>query len=78
MIRREADRRGDREREPDYRRKEPAREPARRPQLNEFWIDGEGIHRQVLQSEICKWLGPEATCKPGDYNVCEADVSLVV
>jgi hypothetical protein len=55
----------------DYRRKEPARaEPARRPQqLNEYFIDGEGILREVLQMEICKYLGAEATCRPGEYNV---------
>jgi hypothetical protein len=41
----------------------------KRPALNEYWIDGEGILREVLQSEICRFLGAEATCRPGDLNV---------
>ena len=65
-------RRGD---ERDARR-EPARErePTRPSRgggdgLNEFFIDGEGIHREVMQREICKYLGPEAYSRPGAYNV---------
>lgn len=64
-------RRGD-ERDP---RREPIRErePARPSRgggegLNEFFIDGEGIHREVMQREICKYLGPEAFSRPGAYN----------
>ena len=37
--------------------------------LNEFFLVDEGIHREVLQSEICKYLGPEATARPTTYNV---------
>lgn len=66
-------RRGD---ERDARR-EPARserEPPRSARgggdgLNEFFIDGDGIHREVMQREICKYLGPEAYSRPGAYNV---------
>lgn len=57
-------------------RREPVRErEAPRPSrgggdsLNEFFIDGEGIHREVMQREICKYLGPEAYSRPGAYNV---------
>lgn len=66
----------DRERERDRARRErdprdpirdrPEREPAR---LNEFWVNGEGIHREVMQREICKYLGPEAYSRPGVHNV---------
>ena len=79
---RDRDDRRDRERDrrrPDERdlRREPARserEPPRPPRgggdgLNEFFIDGEGIHREVMQREICKYLGPEAYSRPGAYNV---------
>lgn len=53
----------------DQRGDAPAsRRPAPAP-LNEYFIDGEGINREVLQIEICKYLGAEATCRPGDYNV---------
>ena len=72
MSRREADRR-EREREADYPRKQPAREtvpPKPRIQLDEFWLDGQDIDRQVLQSSICRFLGSEATCRPYEYNVC--------
>ncbi|MDI1492231.1 MAG: hypothetical protein OHK93_003443 [Ramalina farinacea] len=37
--------------------------------LNTYWIDGEGIHREVLQRQICFMLGNEARCKPSSYNV---------
>lgn len=40
-----------------------------RPELNEFFVDGKGIHREVLQREICKYLGPEAFSRPSTYNV---------
>lgn len=37
--------------------------------LNEYWIDGEHINREVLQKQICKMLGPEAFSRPSVYNV---------
>ena len=40
-----------------------------RPRLNEFFVDGSGIHREVIQREICKFLGPEAYSKPHSHNV---------
>ena len=39
------------------------------PALNEFWIDGEGIDRQVLQIQITRYLGGEATCRPMENGV---------
>ncbi|MCJ1468585.1 hypothetical protein MMC07_007214 [Pseudocyphellaria aurata] len=71
--RREPDRREPDRREPD-RREPDRREPDRRGDrgresgLNEFFVDGEGIHRDVMQREICKYLGPEAYSRPGTYN----------
>ena len=71
MAHRERTRQADRvERE----REDPRRSPreattSRRLPLNDYWIDGEGINREVLQIEICKYLGAEATSRPGDYNV---------
>ncbi|KAL8945052.1 MAG: hypothetical protein Q9216_000036 [Gyalolechia sp. 2 TL-2023] len=62
----------------DYRRRD-AREPGRGERdfapptrgapLNEFFVDGEGIHREVMQREICKYLGQDALSRPGTYNV---------
>ena len=72
--RRDFDRRGT-DRDSNARRetaREPARPAAPKPRLNDYWIDGEGIHRAVLQTEICRFLGAEATCRPGDYNVRKA------
>lgn len=81
---RERERERDRERDrvPGRREEErPARRDQREPRdsgrdgrepprgLNEFFVDGEGIHREVMQREICKYLGPEAFCRPGTYNV---------
>ena len=41
------------------------------PTLTEYWCPGEGIEREVLQHEICKFLGQNATCRPGvDSRVC--------
>jgi hypothetical protein len=77
-VSREERDRGDRDgrrREPEddsYRRKEPVRDnKAGKPKLNEFWIDGEGITRTVLQSEIWKYLGPDATSRPSEMNVSQ-------
>src|ERR1700744_6143468 len=43
----------------DDRRDEP------RATLSEYWCPGDGIEREVLQHEICKFLGQDATCRPG-------------
>ena len=60
--------RGDRYKERGPRQ-EP-REPVRRNEkLNEFFVDGDGIHRDVMQREICKYLGAEALSRPAEYNV---------
>lgn len=64
----------DRDRDRPVRDRETRREPIRdRPRgeagLNEFFVSGEGIHRDVMQREICKYLGPEAYSRPGTYNV---------
>ena len=76
--RRDVDRRGDRERDPDAPRKQPnnprasaeaAPTPRPGPVLNEYFVEGQGINRQVLQSEICRFLGPEATSRPAEYEV---------
>ena len=80
MSRRDRDPRDDRDRRRGERggREEPAPPPQREspspPQqrqdaLNEFFVSGEGIHREVLQREICKYLGPEAYSRPSTYNV---------
>ena len=65
-------RRGDRGREdqaPPLQRERPRPTKPRQDALNEFFVSGEGINREVLQREICKYLGPEAYSRPSTYNV---------
>jgi len=61
------------DRQPRRSDKEPGRgDPSTRrggPKLNEFFVDGQGINREVLQREICRFLGPEAHSRPSTYNV---------
>ncbi|RVX68333.1 hypothetical protein B0A52_07336 [Exophiala mesophila] len=40
------------------------REPSR-PQYEEHFCPGDGIEREVIQLNICKYLGQDATCRPG-------------
>lgn len=62
--------RGDRPRRGDRDTREPGHDRGERDSgLNEFFVDGEGIHREVMQREICKYLGPEAWSRPSVYNV---------
>lgn len=68
-------RHGDRRR-PDRRERSSSSEdspPTRhdkpsRTGLQEYWINGQGINRDVLQRQICFMLGNEAKCKPGQYK----------
>ncbi|KAI4258783.1 MAG: hypothetical protein LQ352_001092 [Teloschistes flavicans] len=60
-----------REREREFSIRERERDfptSTRGAPLNEFFVDGEGIHREVMQRELCKYLGPDALSKPGTYN----------
>ena len=59
-------------------RRPPGDEPrgARIPGLGEYFLSGDGIDRQVLQVELCKFLGSEATARPGDYNVWQPRILL--
>ncbi|KAL9009245.1 MAG: hypothetical protein Q9173_005709 [Seirophora scorigena] len=54
-----------REREREYT---SASSVARGAALNEFFVDGEGINREVLQKELCKYLGADALSRVGTYN----------
>ena len=65
--RRRGDRGGREEPVPASQRERPR--PSKQSALNEFFVAGDGIHREVLQREICKYLGPEAYSRPSTYNV---------
>lgn len=47
---------------------DPGRDHDSRPAYNEYFLPGDGIDRNVIQSEICRYLGQDATCKPGDHR----------
>ncbi|KAL1974670.1 hypothetical protein VTN31DRAFT_4874 [Thermomyces dupontii] len=36
--------------------------------LNEYFIPGDGISREVIQADICRYLGNDALVKPGTHN----------
>lgn len=57
---------------PDVREKRRDRET-----LIEFFVVGKGIRREVLQREICNYLGPEAYSVPSTYNVCDQQLLKV-
>ena len=42
--------------------------------MNRYFLNGEGIDVDVLQREICKFLGSEATARPATHNVCTATI----
>ena len=40
-----------------------------RANLNEYWVDGKGIHPDVIHREIARYLGPEAFAKSATRKV---------
>lgn len=41
---------------------------ASRPRLNEYFIDKSGISREVIQADICRYLGNDALVRPGEHE----------
>lgn len=37
---------------------------------NEYFVPGEGISREVIQADICRYLGNDALVRPGNHDVC--------
>ncbi|KAI1943551.1 hypothetical protein LOZ66_000134 [Ophidiomyces ophidiicola] len=37
---------------------------------NEYFIEKDGISREVIQADICRYLGNDALVKPGVHQVC--------
>lgn len=42
---------------------------ARPERQNEYFIPGDGISREVIQADICRYLGNDALVRPGSHNV---------
>jgi hypothetical protein len=36
-----------------------------------FFVPGGGIDREVISTDICRYLGNDATVKPGAHSVCK-------
>jgi hypothetical protein len=43
---------------------------------NEYFIPGDGISREVIQADICRYLGNDALVRPGNHNVRLPDLLL--
>ncbi|KAL8827400.1 MAG: hypothetical protein Q9170_007030 [Blastenia crenularia] len=63
--RRKYQRTGNSDREPGY----SAASASGIPSLNEYFVDGDGINRGVMEREICRFIGPDALSRPGTYTV---------
>jgi hypothetical protein len=57
----------DRERERERERARAAQQgPAR---TNEYFVPKDGIDREVITADICRYLGNDALVRPGTYEV---------
>lgn len=39
--------------------------------LNKYFVPRDGIEREVITSDICRYLGNDALVRPGNYEVSE-------
>ncbi|KAF9895259.1 hypothetical protein FE257_000161 [Aspergillus nanangensis] len=42
--------------------------PVERMRQNEYFVPGDGINRDVIQADICRYLGNDALVRPGAHN----------
>lgn len=38
--------------------------------MNEYFVPRDGIDREVISADICRYLGNDALVRPGHYEVC--------
>jgi hypothetical protein len=43
-----------------------------KPRMSTFFVPGTGIDREVITTDICRYLGNDALVKPGPYQVRES------
>ncbi|KAK2868018.1 hypothetical protein FQN49_003246, partial [Arthroderma sp. PD_2] len=43
-------------------------DPEPQTRLNEYFIDQDGISREVIQADICRYLGRDALVRPGTHQ----------
>jgi len=41
-----------------------------RAMTNEYFIPKDGIDREVITADICRYLGNKSLVRPGNYEVC--------
>jgi hypothetical protein len=61
-------RREDRERG-DRERASRAQQQQAQARTNEYFVPKEGIDREVITADICRYLGNDALVRPGQYEV---------
>jgi hypothetical protein len=64
--------RGDRDRDRDDRKssKNASSAGASGQRQTQFFINGDGIDREVITTDICRYLGNDALVRPGNHKVC--------
>lgn len=63
-------RREERERDRGDRASRQQQQAAAR--TNEYFVPRDGIDREVITADICRYLGNDALVRPGTYEVCLA------
>lgn len=48
----------------------PQQQAAGVPRQNEYFVPRDGIDREVITADICRYLGNDALVRPGTYEVC--------
>lgn len=64
----------------DMARRPPATGSSVLPQQtrqNEYFVPRDGIDREVITADICRYLGNDALVRPGNYEACRATISNV-
>lgn len=54
---------------PPNRSSQPQAGPAPSARQNEYFVPRDGIDREVITSDICRYLGNDALVRPGTYEV---------
>jgi len=59
------------DRRPDPREQRARPKPANtsnQPRQNEYFVPRDGIDREVITADICRYLGNDALVRPGNYT----------
>lgn len=47
----------------------PRSQPSAAARTNEYFVPHDGIDREVITADICRYLGNDALVRPGTYEV---------